>query len=72
MSDESLPSCRCGHARGHAMVSAEGQFTFMASVATLIGISARPYRIKFVCRRCGEVIEQSSDPVVLKETRLWG
>jgi len=59
------PKCRCGNALGHHMVSDEPVYTFVGWFAILIGISARPTRIKYRCRRCQEVFHQTTDPAVL-------
>ncbi|MFQ5583128.1 MAG: hypothetical protein ACE5GL_01680 [Calditrichia bacterium] len=32
-----------------------------------IGISARPIRVDFKCRGCGEILESSTNPEVLKK-----
>lgn len=58
-------TCRCGHARGHHMVSADAEYTFVGWVALLLGISARPTRINYHCRRCDQIFERTTDPEVL-------
>jgi hypothetical protein len=54
------------------MVSPAGEYTTGGWVLILIGISASPRAIKYVCRTCEQVIERTSDPTVIKETNLWG
>jgi hypothetical protein len=58
-------TCRCGHARGHHMVSDEPEYTFIGWVAMLVGISARPTLVKWRCRRCHELFDRSADPTLL-------
>lgn len=60
------PACRCGFARGHYMVSAEPEYTFLGWIAMAVGISASPERIRYRCRRCDQVLEETRDPAVLK------
>jgi len=60
-----LPTCRCGYARHHHMVSPEYEHTFFGWFALLFGISARPLRIKYRCRRCEKVFDETTDPAVL-------
>lgn len=65
-------SCTCGHDKHHVMVSAAPEYTFSGWCLILIGISATPRAISFTCRQCEQVIERTTDPKVIAETRLWG
>jgi len=58
-------TCRCGHGRNHHMVSAEGEYTFSGYLRLFFGISARPTRIKYRCRRCDKVFDSTTDPKIL-------
>ncbi len=49
------------------MVSPEPEYTFSRWVALMFGISARPVRIKYRCRRCDQIFDETSDPAVLGE-----
>jgi hypothetical protein len=53
--------CKCGHARGHHMVSADPQYSGVGWFLVLVGISATPHTVRFVCRRCEEVLETVTD-----------
>jgi hypothetical protein len=64
--------CKCGHHRQHHLVSPSGEYTFGGWCLILFGISARPTAVRFECRQCGTIVERSTDPVVISETRLWG
>jgi hypothetical protein len=64
--DPPVRVCRCGFTRGHLMVSAEPDYAFSAWVLLAVGISASPRRIRYRCRRCEVVIEETMDPAVLK------
>ena len=67
-----LRKCKCGHDREHPLVSASGEYSFGGWFLILLGISAEPKAILHQCRRCDQVIARSTDPKVIKETRLWG
>ncbi|MFO0550495.1 MAG: hypothetical protein U0271_19020 [Polyangiaceae bacterium] len=54
------------------MVSPKGEYTIGGWCLLLIGISARPIAVNFVCRRCGERIDRVTDPKEIAEIRLWG
>jgi hypothetical protein len=54
------------------MVSPAGEYTTMGWVLILIGISAEPTAIKYVCRRCEGILERTTDKKVIAETQLWG
>jgi hypothetical protein len=62
--------CRCGYTRGHVMVSPVGEYTFAGWAMLLVGISVTPTRIRFQCRQCRDVVEETTDPRDLKEIRL--
>lgn len=62
--------CRCGHGRGHVMVSPEGDYSVLGWMMLLIGISATPTAIHYRCRVCRDLIETTRDPKQLRETRL--
>jgi hypothetical protein len=66
------PRCACGHDKHHPLVSASAQYTPGGWFLTLMGISAKPKAIEFVCRRCDGLVERSTDPKLIAETRLWG
>ncbi|HRI68921.1 MAG TPA: hypothetical protein PK156_32045 [Polyangium sp.] len=72
MTEESLPKeppkrklCRCGHDRDHHMVSAEGEYTFSGYLRLFFGISARPIRVNYRCRRCDKTFDTTTNPKVL-------
>lgn len=57
--------CACGHARDHYMVSAEGEYTFSGYLRLFFGISARPLKVKYHCRKCDKVFDSTTDPAIL-------
>ena len=60
------PCCPCGHDRSHFMVSPEPQFSALDWVWVLMGITTIPAEIKFRCRRCGNVFDQTTDEDEMK------
>ena len=64
---EPLPTCRCGHDRDHYMVTAECKYTGWGWFwVALVGASANPVKVVYRCRRCRQVLEETTDPAVLK------
>jgi hypothetical protein len=60
------PRCKCGHDRTHLMVSAEGKYTLMGWFwVTVMGVTTRPWEVRYRCRACGEVFDSSRDPAAL-------
>jgi hypothetical protein len=68
----STKTCKCGHGRDHAMVSASPSYSFIGWAAILTGISWEPTSISFVCRRCDQTFETIRDPAEMKKVRLYG
>jgi hypothetical protein len=63
-----LPArCRCGFDRTHPMARAEPQYGFIGWLRLVVGVSARPDRVVYRCRRCGTVIEDTAAPEALDE-----
>lgn len=54
------------------MVSPAGEYTTVGWILILMGISAEPTGVRFVCRRCDAVIWRTTDKKTIAETRLWG
>lgn len=61
-SDTDLPTCRCGHTRASFWVSPEAQYpSFNYWSGVFLGLSmGRPKSIRFTCRKCGDVLEEST------------
>ena len=70
--EKPLKRCKCGHDKHHSMVSPSGEYTFLGWVAIMLGISADPIAIRYQCRRCDAIVDRTTDPAVIAETRLWG
>ncbi|MCA9668346.1 MAG: hypothetical protein KC503_22300 [Myxococcales bacterium] len=59
-------TCSCGFDKDHYMVSKEGEYTVAGWFSHTVGISTRPKLIKYRCRVCGDIIEETTDPTVLR------
>jgi hypothetical protein len=63
----SLPTCRCGHDRHHKKVSAEAEHGVLGYARLIIGGTPIPKLVRFRCRDCGQVIEETDDPEVRRQ-----
>lgn len=61
------PRCKCGHDRTHYMVTPDGKYSGMGWFWVLFGVTTRPVRIEYRCRRCGEVFDETTDPQELAD-----
>jgi hypothetical protein len=68
---ERAHTCRCGHTRDHKWVSAEPQYSlFHLVMGIFMGVSGgHPKSIRFRCLRCGQTLEESTDPAVIRAHR---
>lgn len=61
------PRCRCGYDRTHHLVDAKGDYTLWGWFLVGMGSSARPKRIRFLCTRCHEVFDETTNPTELRK-----
>jgi len=59
--EEPRPKCPCGHDRSHYMVSADPQYNLWQLFVVSMGISQKPHRIDYRCRRCDKVFDSTSE-----------
>lgn len=64
-----LPICHCGRDRTHPDVQPERHYGFWSWVLLLSGASGTPRRIDFRCQRCRQIVESTSDSVLLERYR---
>jgi hypothetical protein len=58
---ESHPkTCRDGYDRYHHMVTAKAEYSGLGWFLVTFGITFRPKKIRYFCRKCGEVFDESS------------
>ena len=62
-------TCRCGYDRTHPRVHPNPTYGFWAWVWLLNGATGQPKRITYKCGRCGEVVEVTRDPEILRAFR---
>ena len=66
--DKYVERCACGHDRHHHMVTPKPTYSSWGAFSvTLIGASATPTRIDFLCRVCKEKFDWTTDPEELKQ-----
>lgn len=56
------PRCKCGYDRTHYMVTPDGKYSGMGWFWVLFGVTTRPTRIEYKCRRCGQFFDETTDP----------
>ena len=66
--DEIVEICICGHNRHHHLVTPSATYTAWGTFwITIMGVSAVPIRIDFICRVCNEKFDFEIDPDRLKD-----
>lgn len=65
MTTEHNPSCL--HEHDAPNVQAESEYSLLGGVMLMAGITARPKLVRFRCRSCDRVFDESSDPTVCKK-----
>jgi hypothetical protein len=62
-----IETCTCGFDRHHHMVSANATYTAWGTFwITIMGVSAIPIRVDFICRVCNEKFDFEIEPDNLK------
>ena len=65
--ESDVATCRCGFHRDHLMVSPKLEYTTWGWFwLTLVGASARPIKATWTCRVCGQAIDETEDPEILR------
>ncbi len=58
----SLPVCSCGHDRNHHDTETKGDYGFWGWMAMLTGATVKPNKVHFICRRCRQEFDETTDP----------
>ena len=67
-SEEFIETCSCGHSRKHHLVTPRATYTAWGTFwITIMGVSATPIRVDFICRMCNEKFDFEIDPERLKD-----
>ena len=66
--EDIIETCPCGHNRHHHLVTPSATYTAWATFwITIMGVSATPIRVDFICRVCKEKFDFEIDPERLKD-----
>ena len=66
--EEFIETCSCGHSRSHHLVTPRATYTAWGTFwITIMGVSATPIRVDFICRMCNEKFDFEIDPERLKD-----
>ena len=55
-----LKTCQDGYDRNHHMVTPKASYSGIGWFLVTFGITTRPTKIKYTCRKCHEVVEIST------------
>jgi hypothetical protein len=64
--DRNEARCSCGHDRDHYMVEPVPEYSTSGWLTVIFGISTIPKRIKYRCCCCKEIIDETTDPEILR------
>lgn len=57
---EILKTCRDGFDKNHHMVTPKAEYSGIGWFLVTFGITTRPSKIKYICRKCNEIIAEST------------
>ena len=55
-----LKTCRDGFDKNHHMVTPKAEYSSIGWFLVTFGITIRPKKIKYMCRKCNEIFDESS------------
>ncbi len=58
-------TCSDGFDRYHHMITPIAEYSGMGWFLVTFGITTRPKKIKYQCRKCNEIFDESTDPADL-------
>jgi hypothetical protein len=64
---ETLKKCSCGHDRHHPLVIRKNKYSKWGMFGLLMGISVKPIFARYQCTKCGEIFDETDDPVELSK-----
>lgn len=59
--------CACGYSKSNQRIQHKCEYSGWGQLFYWIGISAIPKRVNYFCTVCGEVIESTNEPRILKQ-----
>ena len=58
--------CRCGYDINNSSIIHETDYSGWGwFLFTILGLSAKPKLVRFICSKCGEEIKRTNDPKIL-------
>jgi len=67
LNDESINKCSCGNNRNSESVYIKTEYTPWGWLWMLLGISAVPVKVNFICRKCGQTLDTLTSKEELKK-----
>ena len=64
-----LTRCPCGHDQTHPAVRPAKRYGWLGQMALIMGYTARPARIDWVCSICGTTLGSVTDPATMERFR---
>lgn len=64
-----LTRCPCGHDHAYPAARPVKRQSVLGAMALLMGYTARPTRIDWLCPECGAVLDAVTDPAALERAR---
>jgi len=58
----SLKTCSCGYDKNSKFVITHKEYSLFGNLLQIIGISAKPLKIRYQCIKCQEYFDQINDP----------
>ena len=55
-----LKTCRDGYDKNHHMVTPQAEYSGIGWFLVTFGITSRPTKIKYKCRKCNEIFDEST------------
>ncbi len=63
-----INKCKCGYDAEHDKVVHETEYTKWGwFLFTILGLSAKPSKVNFICSECGETLVERRDPEILSK-----
>ncbi len=64
-----MKNCSCGHTIDHSLVTPKTRYDKRGLFMLSMGFSAKPLEVIYVCQKCGEEIDSSTDETVIEKLR---
>ena len=64
-----MKTCSCGHTIDNQLVTAKTRYDKSGLFLLSMGFSAKPLEVVYVCQRCSEEIDSTTDETVIEKFR---